>query len=307
MTQTKIDKFSINSLAENENTEFYQELREFVIKVKNDEINNLLEKSKFVDYNKWSIIPIIFPLCVYYKRNSSIRWMECNVDFSRVSSKTVLAANMMKLDIPPKNIPRNWTTKKNILPYICDNLELVIKYVNTYKNAVEESMDDSCVLLENTTPAVLSHLYTKKYLDSYKTSELLYKFVGTGTETRSDETISDDNLDKLKYIIDKRNPSVDDFFEAFPDGTHYNICDTFSNHLSQEDSKSFLLRVIKTYGEEIYYPELETPRTLECVFLSAIKLGISGSKLCRKMLPIQKGYVSGYIGDFKKLAQNHKQ
>ena len=216
MTDKQIKEFSADQISSNKNTEFYSELKNFVDNVENAEIVDFLESSKWIDYNRWSIIPILFPLCLYYKREKSTEWLVNNIDFSKVSSKDVLSANMLKLGLPINILPKSWETNENLLPLICEDLETSKEYIKKFPESIKGVMNDDHTDFHNSTLVFLEYLYENGQLDEYKTVLILSKFVN-GNDNDND---NDNEYNKLKFIIDRRNPTIDDFFEAF-----YKICE----------------------------------------------------------------------------------
>jgi len=301
----EINDFSVARMAENERTEFYDELKCLAEEIKKREIVELFKQSKFINYNKWSIIPIIFPLCVYYKRTLSIDWLNKNIDFSRTSSKDVLMANMLKLELETDIVPKNWITPKNLLPVLCDHLNATKKYVTEHPDCVEEIMYDTIETLNSSSLAVLTYLYENNYLDDYGTSTIFDKFV-SAYHHRHVFVKREEDLMKAHYIIAKRNPSVEDLLESYPSGADYEICELFASYLNDTDAKKYLMNVMIRIDEEINYSELDSRNAIDTLFFSAMKLGISGKKLCSKILSIDKKMVKDYIRDYENFLQSYE-
>lgn len=303
----KIIQFTERSLRYTENTDFYYELKSFIEKVKNEEIINLFESSKHINgcYRSY-VISIIVPLCIYYKRERSIEWIINNVRMK--SSSSTLTANMLKLNLSLNELPEKWISKKNILLYLCDDVNIIKEYIKENHQSIEDIMNNDRENITNSSLQVLEYLYENKLLDNYSTSLILNKFIDSTYNSHIDKSKIYTEHDKLTYIMNKRNPTCDDFLEAFSE-TEYMICESIYNHLKSNytnaDCERYLRESVKINDKNINYLELDYEHEIESIYFCAMKLNIAADALCKKTLSIPKNCIKDYIKDYNNFIKKY--
>lgn len=117
------------------------------------------------------------------------------------------------------------------------------------------------------------------------------------------------NTKKLIYMMNKRNPSCDDFIEALQELerslplVEYTLCELIYNHLDSNytnaECNRYLQEIIRINDEQIDYSELDDCHRIESIFFCAMKLNISAEVLCKKKLAIPKECIKDYMQDYK--------
>jgi len=174
------------------NTGMYKELKHMVESVVDCEITGLLFQSKYIHYYSSSIIPIIFPLCVLYKRTMSIKWLTTNCVYHNNCGRPVLLANMIKYDLYDKYIeivPKEWHPRKNILSYLCDDFEATLRYIKINPKCFEDESID----LYNCCVQTLEY-FVKNSIIGYDMYHLFKRFVGLSFP---------DSVQKIEYLQSK--------------------------------------------------------------------------------------------------------
>jgi hypothetical protein len=266
----KITKFIALQLDQNKRTSFHEEMKVMIDSLKDNEIVDLFEQSEYIDYNRFSIMPIIYPLCVYYKRHQSIKWLTQKIDYGNCSSKPVLLSNLMKLDLP-LSVPEKWKSHKNLLPYICDDLDVTERYIGLNPNSVNDVMKSNDECLNIATLEVLRYMDGGQLIGGYSNVKVMEKFV---------DLCDVGQMGKLKYIISTRKISVDEMILLCKNNKMcHQMLEQIANAIDEDDRKRFLKTVIGIIDKNIHYSELDDEYEIECVFYSAMMLNIKKNDL----------------------------
>ena len=257
MSAEKVLLFIEQQVASTKHSKFYSELKDMVTHVQQGEIIEDFKKAKYIDYNKFSIIPIVYPLCVYYKRTGSIDWLLENVDYERCSSKDRLLANLIKLNLK-EHVPKIWKTDKSPFPYLCDDMDVAIEFVENHRDSFENDMKDGCRSLDGTTIDLLRYFMEHGFLTNHDNTTIVEKFV-----ILSDKK----HYDKMKYILENIEFTSEDFLKIVNNSVIcHEFLDLITRKIKENDLNDFLKKVIEIVSKRAHSESDGYDEDIDCIF-----------------------------------------
>lgn len=269
----KANKLTNIFLNENKNTEMYEELKNMVDTIVSTEITDLLRQSKYVNYYSSTIIPIIFPLCVIYKRMMSIEWLKTNCAYHNNCGRPVLLANMIKYDlfnVYADVVPKEWhPRRKNILDYVCDDFEATLKYIKINPECFkDESLD-----LSNCCVQVLK--YYVENINGYDVYYLFKRFVDLSRPN---------SVQKIEYIKSKFRIDYDMIIKQLSAGRqHPKALGALYTLIKRDIQRKLFCETILVIEGKMVFSENQGHNTWPSILFAGKKLGYDGKTALKYM------------------------
>lgn len=280
----EINEFIEKNIKLCQKTEFYDYLCNIVENISigssNENLIKLFESEKYIWYNSYTIIPIIIPLLIYYRKTEIIEWLAIckNLYYEKSSSRIDLLANVLKLNLSVDLIPLQWISNKSLLPSICDNFSLTVKYINEHKDALDNVIKESASWLHESSLELVEYLYDNNMLTKYDVVTVIDKFCAIGHSDNETEN-------KMDYIINKWKPTLEDYLNLHNRmRMDYKSIKIIIRSLSDDEQHIFLNKIIEIEDRDACYYELCNQRCRDCIFYSAMKLKLTGDQLVREKL-----------------------
>ena len=260
----KLDAMTFKLLCKVRHTEFYEELKSMTDNIINSEIVELLCKSKYINYNRFSMIPIVFPLCVLYKREQSIMWLKTNIYFNNNIARPILFANMLKYNLDIQHIPEEWKTQKNILKDVCDDYNATLKYLELYPNCFE----DQEIGLTNCCVQVLE--YYLEHIGGYGIHYILKRFLNLSSAS---------SVGKIGYLGSKFRINYGMIIKLLNAGGQCpSVLEALLSLMKSSIEQKLFCETILVLESEMIFSENQNDNTWLSVLFAGKKLGLTGKQ-----------------------------